>query len=211
VRVAEVAYSALALIAPPRCAICDRERVAAGLLCLCCDRLLTRTKPIVEPGPPGIEVAVAAGEFEGRLRELVLALKFGRRLALARRAAEAMLAACPDELLAGATIVPVPAAPLRHRWRGFDVAEELGLAVSELAGAPYRDCLRRDGGPRQVGRPRALRLAQPASVRAAGRAPPGVLLVDDVRTTGATLSASGAALRGAGARRITALTLARAR
>jgi predicted amidophosphoribosyltransferase len=201
----------LALIAPPRCPICDRELPATGPLCISCERRLGAARPIVERGPPALEVAVAAGEFEGLHRDLILALKFGRRLALSRRAGEAMVAACPDELIAGATVVPVPAAPMRRRWRGFDIAEELGLAVSELASVPYRDCLRRRGGPRQVGRPRALRLAEPPSVRPAGSAPATVVLVDDVRTTGATLSACATALREAGARRVAALTLARAR
>jgi predicted amidophosphoribosyltransferase len=45
---------------------------------------------------------------------------------------------------------------------------------------------------------------------AVGRAPPSVALVDDVYTTGATAAAASTALRGAGARRIHVVTLARA-
>jgi predicted amidophosphoribosyltransferase len=94
------------------------------------------------------------------------------------------------------------------RWRGFDPAEEIAIAVAELAGLDYRSCLRRGRGRRQVGRGRRQRLADPPRVWAEGPAPGSVLLIDDVWTTGATLEACGRALRAEGARRIVALTLA---
>jgi predicted amidophosphoribosyltransferase len=80
--------------------------------------------------------------------------------------------------------------------------------LSEL---PLARCLRRSRGPRQVGRKRAERLANPPRVWASGPAPEAALLVDDVWTTGATLSACALALRKAGCHRVVALTLARAR
>ena len=83
-------------------------------------------------------------------------------------------------------------------------------AVSERAGIPLGACLRRGGGHCQVGRRRAERLSDPPTVWAVRDAPRRALLVDDVWTTGATLSACARALREAGSRRIVALTLARA-
>ena len=100
--------------------------------------------------------------------------------------------------------------PWRRRWRGFDPAEEIAGRGRALAGCRCAGCLRRAGGRRQVGRRRAERLADPPRVWAAGVPPASALLVDDVWTTGATLSACAAALRGAGCRRVVALTLARA-
>jgi predicted amidophosphoribosyltransferase len=164
---------------------------------------------VIENGPGGVSLAVAAARFEGIARELAHGLKFGRRLALARVAARAILRACPhDELQA--TVVPVPAAPWRWRWRGFDPAEEIALALATLGGLPYSACLRRAQGPRQVGRERQARLSEPLRVRAAGRVPARALLVDDVHTTGATLVACAAALQRAGCERVVALALARA-
>jgi predicted amidophosphoribosyltransferase len=165
---------------------------------------------MIDGGPAGISVAVAASRFEGVARELAHGLKFGCRLALARVAAEAILRACPPEELDG-TVVPVPPAPWRWCWRGFDPAEEIALALATLGGLPYAECLRRAHGPRQVGRRRHARLANPPRVRAAEPVPGRALLVDDVHTTGATLAACASALSAAGCERVVALTLTRAR
>jgi predicted amidophosphoribosyltransferase len=142
-------------------------------------------------------------------RDLVHGLKYARRLSLARVAAEAMLAALPASETPDA-VVPVPPARARRRWRGFDPAEEIAVAVAAGSGLPLCACLHRAGGRRQVGRRRWERLADPPRVRAISPAPATALLVDDVWTTGATIAASGSALREAGSKRILALTLARA-
>ena len=156
-----------------------------------------------------MELAVAAARFEGTARAVAHGLKYGRRLALAEVAARAMLRAWTPAPPAG-ILVPVPAAPWRRRWRGFDPAEEIALALARIAELPYRACLRRGGGPRQVGRPRSDRLSDPPRIWLDGAAPSRAVLVDDVHTTGATLAACAVALRAGGARRIDALTLARA-
>ncbi|HSJ18524.1 MAG TPA: hypothetical protein VK920_10560 [Solirubrobacterales bacterium] len=157
----------------------------------------------------GLDDAWAATRYEGISRELVGALKFRARLQLARRAAEAIATAAPRDLLAGAT-VPVPPAPWRRRVRGHDPAEEIALALAALTELPFRPVLARSTGPRQVGRRRADRLADPPAVHAVGAAPPRAVLVDDVVTTGATLAACARALRAAGAARVVAVAFTRA-
>jgi predicted amidophosphoribosyltransferase len=163
---------------------------------------------VMESGPPGVDLAVAASPFDGVAREVVHGLKYARRLSLAAVAADAMLGALPQQEL-GDALVPVPAGPLRWRWRGFDPAEEIAHALADRTDLPVVDCLRRARGRRQVGRRRSDRLADPPGVWRKRDCAKRILLVDDVWTTGATLSVCAQALREGGACRIVALTLAR--
>jgi predicted amidophosphoribosyltransferase len=199
----------VSLLAPPLCAACGAGRSVDEVLCKRCQGQLATAPRVLEPGPPGLDLAVAASPFEGAARRVVHGLKYARRLTLARVAAEAMLRALPDGESAAA-IVPVPPGRWRWRWRGFDPSEEIAIALCESAGQPLEACLRRARGPRQVGRPRFQRLVDPPRVWVARKAPVSALLVDDVWTTGATLSACALALREGGCRRVVALTLARA-
>jgi predicted amidophosphoribosyltransferase len=163
---------------------------------------------VIESGPRGVDLAVAASPFDGVARDVVHGLKYARRLSLAKVAAAAMLRALPGHERTG-VVVPVPAGRWRWRWRGFDPAEEIAIAVAESAGLPLSECLRRGGGRRQVGRRRSERLSDPPAVWAMAECPQEALLVDDVWTTGATLSACASALRRGGCRRVVAVTLAR--
>ncbi|HYU60591.1 MAG TPA: double zinc ribbon domain-containing protein [Solirubrobacterales bacterium] len=195
------------LIAPPRCAICDAATEARHPLCARCEAELSSAAP-QSGSVPGVESTWSAAPYGDAARGLVAALKFRRLLPLARRAATAIHASVPPGLLDGA-LVPVPAAPLRLRARGFDPAEQIALELARLSGRPLAPCLRRSQGPRQVGRPRAERLASPPRVVVRGEAPARSILVDDVLTTGSTLAACGAALREAGGERVVAVTFAR--
>jgi predicted amidophosphoribosyltransferase len=202
------ALALASLVAPPLCAACGDRCGPDAVLCDACDCDLAGAPRVIEPGPPAIDLAIAASPFDGPARRLVLGLKYGRRLTLAGVAAAAMLRALPPHERTG-TVVPVPAGPWRWRWRGFDPAEEIACALASRAELPYLDCLRRGRGRRQVGRRRWDRLANPPRVWSAAPCPRQVLLVDDVWTTGATLSACARALRECGTQRIVALTLAR--
>lgn len=197
----------LGLLVPPRCALCGRGCSSRAQLCEGCALRLAHLRPRLA-AIPGVDRAWSAAPYEGAARELVVALKFGARLGLARPAAAAIAAGVPAGLLAG-EIVPVPPAPWRRRRRGFDAAEALAGALAVESGLPVRRCLRRSQGRRQVGRPRAERLADPPRIRVAGAPPKQAVLVDDVLTTGATLAACARALRAHGTIRVEALTFAR--
>jgi predicted amidophosphoribosyltransferase len=201
--------SLASLIAPPLCAACGASRPPQTVLCERCEAELAAAPRVIETGPRELDLVISASPFDGVARRVAHGLKFGRRLALAVVAAEAMLRALPERETAAA-ILPVPAGPWRLRWRGFDPAEEIALALAGISGIPLEPCLRRGRGRRQVGRRRHQRLSDPPRVWALGPAPPTVLLVDDVWTTGATLAACAGALRKAGSGRIVALTLAHA-
>jgi predicted amidophosphoribosyltransferase len=197
----------LSLIAPSLCGICGRPCDAESPACDSCIAAITTSPP--QPFLiPGADTAWAAAPYEDLPRRLMAALKFGKRLALARVAAEAIASAIPDDLEL-ATLIPVPPDPLRHRWRGFDPAAAIAGELAAALRLPLSQCLRRTHSRRQVGRSRAERLAGP-SVHAAADVPREVTLVDDVATTGATLAACAVAVRSAGAQRVLAVTFARA-
>lgn len=197
----------LGLVAPPRCAVCAVDCDLRAELCEGCERGLGRLAPC-STAVPGLDATWSAAPYEGVARDLVVALKFKARLSLAKRAGAVIAALAPSDLLEGA-LVPVPPAPARRRWRGFDVAETIAAALGAEAGLPMAPCLRRSQGRRQVGRPRSERLASPPRVRLAGPPPAASVLVDDVVTTGATLGACARALRSGGCDRVVALTFAR--
>ena len=200
------------LVAPPLCGVCASPCDAADSLCPGCQRKIARLRPVRSTLPHGVEV-ISATPYLGIAQELVRRLKFSSRLALAEVAAERMVRAWGATR--GGWLVPVPAAPARERSRGFDDAAMLArLVARECPGARVLECLVREDGPRQVRRSRAKRTADPPRIalsRAGVSLPPGELwLVDDVTTTGATLMACARVLREAGAKRVLALTFARA-
>jgi predicted amidophosphoribosyltransferase len=197
----------LGLVVPPRCAVCGRECGLRAELCEGCESGLCGLAAC-STAVPGLDATWSAGRYEGIARDLVGALKFRARLPLARRAGAVIAARAPADLLEG-TVVPVPPAPGRRRWRGFDAAMAIAAALSVETGLPFTPCLRRSRGRRQVGRPRSDRLGAPPRVRLAEAPPEAVVLVDDVVTTGATIGACAQALRSGGCARVVAVTFAR--
>ena len=201
-------HLAASLVAPPLCAACGRGCRAEAVVCTRCSRELGRAAPILAGGPQGIDRAWSSASHEGVARSLVGALKFRRLLPVAELMADRVHWLAPGHLLGGA-VVPVPAAPPRMRRRGFDPAGEFAAVLATKLDAPLEPCLARRGSGHQVGKRRAERIAHPPMIEPIADAPRSVLLVDDVLTTGATLSSCAQALRSAGARRIVALTFTR--
>lgn len=204
----DLAQLAVELVAPSRCAACGRASRHDAALCTRCSRRLAAAEPLGGAGPPGLDRAWSSAPHEGVARDLVAALKFRRLLPAAAMMAERIHWMAPSTVLSGA-VVPVPTAPLRSLARGFDPARELAAALAARADLPLVPCLRRRGGGRQRGRRRAERIGHPPLVEARGEAPRSVLLVDDVLTTGATLSSCARALRAAGTVRVVAVTFSR--
>lgn len=156
-------------------------------------------------------------EYGGAMATAIGRLKYGDRADLGPRLGRAMLPAA--ERLAGKVdvVVPVPLHPRRLAERGYNQAALLARPVTRALGARSapRALVRHRDTPRQAQLDRAERLVNVrqafavthrASIRGAR-----VLLVDDVRTTGATLEACTTALEAAGARDVLALVLAQRR
>ena len=198
---------ATALI-PPLCAACGRGCRSGATICTRCSRRLAAAEPLAGSGPPGLDRAWSSAPHEGVARDLVAALKFRRLLPVAELIADRIHWLAPAALLSG-TVVPVPTARLRSAIRGFDPAAELAAALAQRTELPISACLTRRGGGRQVGRRRADRIGHPPRIQASGEAPRSVLLIDDVLTTGATLTACAQALRQSGAIRVAAITFTR--
>jgi predicted amidophosphoribosyltransferase len=201
-------HAVAAGLLPTLCASCGRSCRPGSLLCTRCARRLAEAEPLGSAGPPGLDRAWSSAPHEGVARDLVAGLKFRRLLPVAELIAERIEWLAPASMLSGA-VVPVPTARLRTLARGFDPAAEIAAALAQHTGLPLRPCLTRSGGGRQVGRRRAQRIGHPPHVHPRGEVPRSVLLIDDVLTTGATLSACARALRSAGAIRVVAITFTR--
>lgn len=179
------------------------EDARLGHGCARCDGRsfhFTRAAAVCPYGPPA--------------RELIKAFKFSgeRRLAgplsarMASRACEERFPAHPDAVL------PVPLHPIRERERGYNQAALLAAGIAAALHAPLAIAMLtrvRETQPQAQLHP-LRRVENPVNAFAAARCDGAVLwLVDDVITSGTTVSECARVLREAGATRVYALAFAR--
>lgn len=161
--------------------------------------------------PPGLSRARSAVWLEESARNAVHQLKYEGWGRAAEAMADAMLGLEP--LTGQVCLIPVPLGGRRQRARGYNQSERIATALGLRTGHAVRtDLLQR---VRETRTQTALTPeARHANVAGAFCAAPAdgmeLVLVDDVFTTGATLAAAAAALVGAGAKRVEAVTFARA-
>jgi len=147
--------------------------------------------------------------YTGVIAHLVTAAKAGARPA-AVRALAALVADPPSDWPTDAMITPIPPSPGRRP--GPHLATALAAAIAKRSRRPFARLLRltRHAAPQhRLDGP--ARQANVAGLFAAARnpTPTAVILVDDLLTSGATITAAAAALHAAGCARIYALILAR--
>jgi ComF family protein len=223
------ALDAARIALPQRCELCARHSGTA-LVCAACVRGLPRIEngcPVCAlpasgrvicgsclAHPPPFEGTTSAYAYAFPVDRLVLALKYHGRLALAEWCAHAIVAArLQVDAPVPAHVVAMPLAAERQRERGFNQAAEIARAVAPRIGATL---IRSGIGRTRATAPQAslpwterVRNVRDAFVCAVDLTGMDVAVVDDVMTTGATLSEFARTLKEAGAARVENLIVAR--
>lgn len=214
----------ISLIAPHTCMVCGRD---GALLCEWC--LLDACSPLPERcfrckalskdsrvcnscrRASGLSYVWVKTDYEGAAKELVHVLKFERAKAAAGIIAELMEQQLPY-LDDSYVITYVPTASTRYRQRGYDQSRLIAKSIAKKRHLPCADALLRHGHGRQVGARRSERLTQLKGAFTVIRpdliAGKRVLVVDDVVTTGASLSEVSKVLKQAGVRSVSAAVFA---
>jgi ComF family protein len=227
------------LIYPPTCTICSASVGSHEYLCADCEAKLSRIVPpfcakCSEPFDGAIttpfscancahrklyfDAAVSAYRSRGIARHVILNFKYGKQIHLRRLVGRWLIAALDDPRLREQkfdAIIPVPLHPARQRERGFNQAALLAELAGPQLGVRVSLALQRvrftttqtafDRAERIENLRHAFRLRRNADVRRLR-----VLLIDDVLTTGSTLSECARILKESGARSVYAATAARA-
>jgi ComF family protein len=168
--------------------------------------------------PLAFDAAISAYRSRGVVRFVILQFKYNRQLHLRHPVPEWLLDAMKDDRLRHRNfdcIVPVPLHPTRLRERGFNQAELLAKILRQRTNLSLNRALERirytttqtafDRTDRMENLRGAFRLRKRIDMRGLR-----VLLVDDILTTGSTLSECARVLREAGAHSVYAVTAARA-
>ncbi len=187
------------MIAPPRCAACDARVRPVSAFCPACASTIEHA-----PEDPSLTAAFVYG---GAVARAIVRLKYERRPDLARPLGDLLWRALAPRAwsLQDSVVVPVPLHVARLAERGFNQSAIIGRRIARRLGIPWLPLAleRTRDTPRQATLDREGRIANVAQAfrvrqgaRLRGRA---VLLIDDVRTTGATMNACAAVLAASGA------------
>ena len=190
------------------CRRCGRDAPALDGDFLCADCRAYR---------PQFDRAASALRFDGDARELMNAFKFRRAFHLRDDLVDFLEATARARFAVGEieAVLPIPSRLLHRFLRGYNQCAELARPLAKRLGAPYvGSALKRCGAPRRQGGLKeaerrenvkgTFKVTRPDAV--AGRT---VLLVDDIMTTGSTLSEAARTLKAAGAKRVWAVSVTR--
>nr|WP_326186033.1 ComF family protein [uncultured Oscillibacter sp.] len=196
----------LDLLFPPKCPFCGKVLDQPGI-CPKCEAALPWTygSESLREGPGGLRCAAPLW-YEDLARDGLLRFKFQGAAGLAEQLG-GLIAQCAAERFSGEfdTVTWVPVSRKRLRKRGYDQAELLARAACRLWDtAPVRLLAKTEDNPAQSGihdaaarRANVLGVYEPVEMdKIQGKR---ILLVDDICTTGATLTECARVLRDAGA------------
>lgn len=226
-----------ALAFPAHCFVCDApiESLDDGVACDGCWRSPDITRPLAEPlcakcGAPlagkvachachgfNFHAARACATYSGAIKSNVIFLKSNPHICRRLRSLITDTFSAHRHALGADVVIPVPLHRTRERARGYNQASHIARVITGAFGLPLDEkSLERvkqtemhragfDLADRERSVARAFRVAGPRAISGAC-----VLLVDDVLTTGSTVSAAAEALLDAGAARVGVFTVARA-
>ena len=219
-------------LCPPLCPLCRLHTTAPEGLCMVCQsqlpliegRRCSRCAAAIADGqslcgnclqtPPPFEETIAAYRYAPPIDQLICSLKFSSRLSYARILGFLLIRQLlhrkiekPDCLL------PTPLHSKRLRLRGFNQSLEIARPLSRYFGLTIaNDHIKRvkagvpqtslSGAMRRKNMRGAFRVCRPLPYR-------HVVIVDDVLTTGATVTELAHSVRSAGAQRVSVWALAR--
>ena len=225
--VSGLARGALNLLLPISCAVCSTE---GRFVCADCEPQLPRLErpycvrcsdrgrePLCDwcaAAPPTVNGIRAPYVFEGAVRDLVHDLKYRNLRASAPELAGLMAECLRRNDLSSDVLAPVPLHRSAERLRGYNQSVLLCRELAKLTDIPMRARLlrRKRDTPTQVSmgshdeRRRNMVGAFECDADVRGST---VLVIDDVVTTGSTMSACADALKAAGAASVWGLALAR--
>lgn len=226
--------SVIAALFPPTCVLCGAPGARGLDLCAGCDADLPRNRhacvhcasPFVVPMPPGtrcgrcqkvappFDRCIAAFRYEAAVPSLVSGAKFHGQLNRLR-----LLGYCLAETISAQQVrrpdalIPVPLHPRRLRERGYNQALEIARVLSRELVLPVNShsCARIAYTPHQSGLAAGIRRR---NLRGAFVAPASLhgehlVIIDDVVTTGSTVTELSRVLLRAGARQVDVWTVAR--
>ncbi len=203
VRLCRSCIETFQIIQEPVCEICGLKRASAGV-CQECNASVR-----------SYQALRSYARYEGPLRKAILRLKYQKDIALGEILARP-LGEMVDKLgWSVDLVVPVPGSIARYKIRGYNQAALLALPIALHIGKPYRSkilCKKLDNLS-QVGLTHVERWQNVLGAFAVSDrqvADKSVLIVDDIRTSGATMEACAKALMDSGARQVYGLTLAQA-
>jgi len=201
----------LDLIFPPQCHHCGRVDTHFCDGCIAVLKTLSVT-PIESSGIAPLYNTLSTGKHEALLQASVQVLKYNGQQSIGEVFADRILATLATTMWTIDTVVPVPLHTSRFQERGYNQAESISHHVAtkgDFVHAP--DALTRITQTRsQVGlsaRERQHNVQGAFTGDATQLQGQQILLIDDVKTTGATLAACAQALLEAGATGVQAITV----
>lgn len=195
-------WSAITQYNGPKCSVCARP--LNSIHSITCAGCLLK--------PPPFKKAFYYGFYMGPLREAIKAMKFNHIKRLSRPLSGLL---CSIDLPKADAVIPVPSGPMALRLRGFNQSALIAKNIARHLDVPFIDGVlyKKHDTAFQVGlgwAERKKNLKAAFATRKSLKAVDRVLLVDDVITTGATMSECARMLLKSGVAEVYAVSVARA-